>query len=171
MHALLRVIRKNRVVLYDRISILFVDKILRKQTWKKLGRRSRKSIFLNYDTKCDTIIVTWHVRAVFILTISFFCVTCTSWPYADLPCMDTCYGALDIIGVLESNDEQFLSASFDVCDNFARGCPPTHLPTQIFWKWFPTWKSHGMMVILVSFWWALKALQTQICRFKIHSLG
>ena len=85
MHALLRVIRKNRVVLYDRISILFVDKILRKQTWKKLGRRSRKSIFLNYDTKCDTIIVTWHVRAVFILTISFFCVTCTLWPCTDLP--------------------------------------------------------------------------------------
>ena len=63
---------------FDRISILFVDKILRKQnskTWKKLGRRSRKSIFSNYDTKCDTIIVTWHIRAVFILTISFLCVT------------------------------------------------------------------------------------------------
>ena len=84
----LRVLRKNRVVLYDRISILFVDKILRKQTWKKLGRRSRKSIFFKLWHKM------WHnychmtrsscLYTCYILLVSLLYVV-TSMTYTVVP--------------------------------------------------------------------------------------
>ena len=84
----LRVLRKNRVVLYDRISILFVDKILRKQTWKKLGRRSRKSIFFKLWHKM------WHnychmtrsscLYTYYILLVSLLYVV-TSMTYTVVP--------------------------------------------------------------------------------------
>ena len=69
-----------------------------------------------------------------------------------------------------SKDAQFNSASFDFDKKFARGCPPTQTPTQMFQNQFLISDSHGIMDILVSIEMIFQALQTRLSRLMIKSV-
>ena len=59
----------------------------------------------------------------------------------------------------------------DICDNFDRSCPSTQSPTQKLEHGLSTLKSQGILPILVSFLMIFKALQGELFRIKIDSLG
>ena len=73
--------------------------------------------------------------------------------------------------LLIPKDVEFFCASFDVCHKFARGCPPTRTPTQKLKSGFLRFSSQEIGSSLISLWMIFEALQSELFRFKFHSLG
>ena len=75
------------------------------------------------------------------------------------------------ITTLVSKDVEFSCASFDLYEKFARWCPPTQTPTRKFKTGISIFSSQGMGSTLVSLRMIFKALQSELFRFKFHSLS
>ena len=63
-------------------------------------------------------------------------------------------------------DVEFLCASFDLDQKFARGCPPTQTPTQKLKSGFLGFSSQEINSCLVSLLMIFEALKSEIFRFK-----
>ena len=72
---------------------------------------------------------------------------------------------------LVSKDMEFSCASFDPYKKFAKVCPPTQTPKQKVKIEFAMFGSQGIVSRLVSFKMIFETLQSQLIRFKFHSLG
>ena len=72
------------------------------------------------------------------------------------------------VTILVSKDAQLKSASFDMNEKFAPGCPPTQTPTQMIQNEFLIPDSHGIIDILVSIEMIFQALQIELSRLMIE---
>ena len=67
--------------------------------------------------------------------------------------------------------ELFGQKGSDLYEKFVAGCPPIQTPTQMFLCRFSFFGSQGIGSSLVIFWMIFQALQSELLRFKLHSLG
>ena len=70
-----------------------------------------------------------------------------------------------------SKDREFSCASFDLCQKFSRGFPPTQTPTQKFKSGFSKFCSQEIGSGWVSFQMIFEALQFELFRFNFRSLS
>ena len=68
-------------------------------------------------------------------------------------------------------DVEFLCASFDLDQKFARGCPPTQTPTQKLKSGFLRFSSQEIGSSLLSLEVIFEALQSELPRFNLHALS
>ena len=73
--------------------------------------------------------------------------------------------------ILVSKDVQCSNTSFDLYRKFVARCIPTLSPTQKSKHGFSALKSQGIGTIFISSWMISEALQTELCRIRIDSLG
>ena len=72
---------------------------------------------------------------------------------------------------LVSKDAEFSCASFDTCEKFVASCPHAQTPTQMLKSRFSQFSSQGQGSSQVSLEMIFNVLQSELFRFKFHSLS
>ena len=85
--------------------------------------------------------------------------------------LETIFPLLPSVTTLISEDVEFYCASFEIFEKFVGECPSTQTPTQKLWSQFLKFSSEKISSSWVSLEMIFEALQSELFRFKFHSLG